>query len=90
MNTTEWLQQIAPGDRVTRIICGIPMTLLVSSVDEFIHCGPWKFSRRNGAEIDEDLDFNEKITGSFLQWNDDYDRKNSLGLVIPLINEDQS
>lgn len=43
------------------------MQLKVSSIDaQFIHCGPWKFDRQTGAEIDEDLDWNAKQTGSRL------------------------
>lgn len=56
-----------PGDTVTRILVGMPMELKVTEVtDELIICGPWKFSRRTGAEIDEDLGWNEQTTGSYL------------------------
>lgn len=63
------LSDIKPGDKVVRMLGGtIPMQLKVSAVDEYIHCGPWKFSKANGAEIDEELGWNEKQTGSFLKY----------------------
>ena len=59
---------IKVGDIVTRMLAGsVPMELQVTAVDEFIHCGPWKFSRKNGAEIDEELEWDEKGTGSIIK-----------------------
>lgn len=56
------------GDSVTRIVGGFPlMTLKVTLIDEFIHCGPWKFSKKTGAEIDEELGWDEKYTGSYIE-----------------------
>ena len=59
---------IKVGDVVSRWVANMPlMKLKVTAVDEtLIHCGDWKFSRKNGAEIDEDLDWNEQHTGSYL------------------------
>lgn len=46
------LSEIKVGDIVTRIIAGsVPMVLKVTEVDDFIHCGPWKFSKETGAEF---------------------------------------
>lgn len=58
------------GDKVTRLVSSaqIPMPLVVTEVEEHVlWCGPWKFSRRNGAEIDEVLGWDETQTGSFLK-----------------------
>ena len=61
------LQDVKPGDIVTRIMCGTPMQLKVSEVtDDLIKCGPWEFSRKNGAEMDEDCGWDETRTGSYL------------------------
>ena len=66
-----WLKNLKEGDVVKRLLGapdGVPMFLKVSSIDEkFIHCGPWKFSRSNGAEVDEELGWDEKRTGSYLE-----------------------
>lgn len=71
MKHTEWLASIKPGDVITRWLAGtIPVRLKVSAVDDFIHCGPWKFSKRNGAEIDEELNWTEAMTGSFIMPDD--------------------
>jgi hypothetical protein len=62
------LQDVKPGDFVTRMLCGTPMQLKVSEVtDDRIVCGPWKFCKKTGAEIDEDLGWGRSGTGSFLQ-----------------------
>lgn len=64
------------GDLVTRMLAGsVPMQLRVTEIDEdFIYCGPpdvgWKFSRRNGAEIDEEIGWDEQHTGSVLLSNE--------------------
>ena len=57
------------GDIVTRMLAGdIPMKLKITEIDDkFIHCGWWKFDKDNGAEIDEELGWTNKKTGSFLQ-----------------------
>lgn len=60
---------IKAGDQVERMLAGtVPMKLKVVEVtSDLIVCGGgWTFSRRNGAEIDEDLGWNEQQTGSFL------------------------
>ena len=65
------LNQIKNGDYVTRMLAGTaPMELKVTEVTEdLIVCeGGWKFDRKTGAEIDEDLDWGPppQHTGSFL------------------------
>jgi len=56
------------GDKVIRILAGLPMDLIVTAIDdEFIHCGPWKFDKVSGAEIDEELGWGANGTGSYLQ-----------------------
>lgn len=62
------LDKVKVGDTVPRMCAGqVMMNLTVSEVTEDrIICGPWVFSKRNGAEIDEDLDWDETHTGSYL------------------------
>ena len=51
-------KHIKVGDTVSRMVAGgIPMMQLkVSEIDDrFIHCGPWKFDKLTGAEVDEEL-----------------------------------
>jgi hypothetical protein len=61
------LEDMKVGDTVTRMMCGFPMQLKVSTVtDDRIICGPWTFSKANGAEIDEELGWDERKTGSYL------------------------
>lgn len=69
MNRSEWLASLKPGDVVTRKLAGIvDSKIKVTQVDDFIHCGPWKFSPKTGAEIDEELGWTEDEgpTGSYL------------------------
>ena len=63
------LQEVQVGDTVTRMLAGaVPMPLKVTGVTEDrIYCGPWEFSRRNGAEIDEEMDWDEQHSGSFIK-----------------------
>lgn len=60
-----------PGDKVVRIVAGRhTMLLQVTAVTEqLIFCGPWKFDKRTGAEVDEDLDWGPPplATGSYLE-----------------------
>lgn len=68
MTHHDWLLSLEPGDVVTRMLGGsVPMHLKVSKVDLLIHCGPWTFSRKNGAEVDESLGWTETCTGSFIK-----------------------
>lgn len=62
------IQEAREGDTVERLLGGVvPMLLKVSAVEgDIIRCGSWTFSRRNGAEIDPDLGWNENQTGSYL------------------------
>lgn len=65
----EWLQQVKAHQLVTRVMGSVVrMELMVSKIDdEFIHCGPWKFSKETGAEIDADLGWDAFNTGATLQ-----------------------
>lgn len=58
------------GDSLVRMLGGkIPILVTVERIGRaLIYCvGGWRFSRTNGAEIDEDLGWNEwRITGSYL------------------------
>lgn len=62
-------EKLKVGDKVTRLLAGtIPMELEVTEVHEnTIVCNLWTFSRKNGAEIDEFLGWDESQTGSFLK-----------------------
>ncbi len=58
------------GDKVTRMLAGsIPMNLTITAIDdEFIHCGGgWKFDKKTGAEVDEELGWGNEGTGSYLK-----------------------
>jgi hypothetical protein len=62
-------RDIKIGDTVKRMLAGsIPMKLRVIEIteDRIITGGGWEFSRNNGAEIDEDLGWDERHTGSVL------------------------
>ncbi len=62
------ISDIKVGDKVTRMMGGVVgMKMTVTKVDDLIHCGPWTFSRNNGAEIDETLGWTEEGTGSYLK-----------------------
>lgn len=64
MNFTE----LKIGDTVERVLCGIPMKLKITKIiGDFIYCGDYKFSAKNGAEIDEFLDWSEDHSGSFIR-----------------------
>lgn len=69
---------IKKGDLVTRMLCGtMPDTLKVTKItEELIHCGPWTFCPKTGAEIDEDLDWGPPplSTGSFLKEITDHNK----------------
>lgn len=57
-------------DTLVRMLGGkIPTRVTVESIDEtLIHCvGGWIFSRKNGAEVDDDLGRDTlRVTGSYL------------------------
>ena len=63
-------EHLREGDVVTRMLGGqVPMPLHVSKVDDtLIHCGPWTFDRKTGAEVDHDLGWGPAYgrTGSYL------------------------
>jgi len=57
------------GDMVIRMLAGsLPKELKVIKIDDnFIHCGGgWKFDKVTGAEVDEELGWGPKGTGSYL------------------------
>lgn len=65
------MSQPKVGDKVTRMLAGkIPMELEVTEIDDyFIHCGPWKFDKTWGYEVDEALGWgigDDIITGSYI------------------------
>jgi hypothetical protein len=71
-------RHVRPGDRVTRLLGGAPMELVVSAVDEeFIRCGPpdtgWKFDRDTGMEVDEVIGWGPQfgVSGSYLIASED-------------------
>jgi hypothetical protein len=77
----EWLTSLQPGDTVKRT-CGsvVSTELLVSEVDdEFVHCGPWKFSKRTSAEVNEELGWDEENTGSLISAPDNRSGADSNG-----------
>lgn len=71
MDLKETLEHVKVGDKVVRMLAGtIPMTLGVTGLTEKeILCGPYTFSKVNGAEIDHDLGWDETKTGSFLKFD---------------------
>ena len=60
--------EIKVGMAVNRILAGsVSMILEVTEVeDTLVTCGWWTFDRETGAEIDEDLGWDTKRTGSVL------------------------
>ena len=64
-----WLQGLAPGDNVARMLAGnILMYLVVTEVaHDCIICGAWEFSRTTGAEIDDELGWSEAKTGTYIR-----------------------
>jgi hypothetical protein len=61
---------IAVGDTVIRMLAGsVPIELEVTAIDDVhFHCGPWKFRRDTGAEVDEGLSFDGLTrTGSYIK-----------------------
>jgi hypothetical protein len=74
------LLDVKPGDMVARTMPGgeICMRLRVTEVrNDTIVCGPWAFSRNNGAEIDEDLGWGEKRSGTWIVPEDTNESKSS-------------
>ena len=57
------------GDYVTRHMGGAELELKITSIDDyFYHCGPWKFDKKTGAEVDEELNWGPppQHTGSYI------------------------
>ncbi len=57
------------GDNITRMLAGeVPMDLKITEIDDkFIHCGWWKFDKNTGAEIDEEIGWDNQGTGSYIK-----------------------
>jgi len=51
-------EHVKVGGKVTRMLVGeLPIRLEVTKIsDKYIHCGPWKFDRVTGLEIDDEID----------------------------------
>jgi len=65
------------GDFVIRNMAGIIMKLKVSEItNDLIKCGPWEFDRQTGAEIDEDLGWDNNRTGSFITVTEEIENGN--------------
>ena len=62
------LALVKVGDTVTRMIGNIiPQKLTVTEItDDLIICGLWRFSKKNGSEIDEELGWDESHSGTYL------------------------
>lgn len=66
----EWLATLKVGSPVTRWLAGtVPCKFKITEIDDdFFHCGPWKFRKDNGCEVDEDLGWDGVAhTGSFIK-----------------------
>lgn len=64
------VKNLSVGDMVHRHLGdgSFFMELEITAItDDRIICGDWKFSRRNGAEIDEELGWDEHHTGTYLK-----------------------
>lgn len=62
------MKELKIGDLVVRNMCGVKMSLKISNIDnKFIYCGPRKFDKFTGAEVDEELGWDNFLTGSFLE-----------------------
>ena len=64
-----WLESLRVGDPVTRWLAGvIPLALVVDAIkDGLIECGMWTFDARTGAEVDPELGWDERGTGSYIR-----------------------
>ena len=50
------LSDLKVGMRVRRLLGSVvEVDLTVTKIDDHIHCGPWKFHKETGYEVDEDL-----------------------------------
>ena len=57
------------GDKVTRMLGGMPMILIVTKITEgMLICGPYQFDLKTGIEIDDALEWGPKYgrSGSFI------------------------
>lgn len=49
-------------------MCGIKTQLKITEITaDKIVCGDWEFDKNTGAEIDEELGWNNERTGSYLE-----------------------
>lgn len=61
------MDNIKVGDELIRNMDGIMIPIKITKITEDkIYCGPWKFDKRTGAEIDKDLNWGPQVTGSYL------------------------
>jgi hypothetical protein len=67
INETKRFKKLKVGDEVIRYLANSPMALTITEItDECIICGSWKFDKFTGAEIDEELNWDNKGTGSYI------------------------
>lgn len=63
--------EVKEGDYVLRYfgeISIIPMKLKVTKVtDTVIKCGPWEFDKETGLELDEDLGWDARHSGTYIK-----------------------
>jgi hypothetical protein len=65
----ESMRHIKVGTDVDRCLAGGAhfMVLRVTAVDDrLIHCGAWKFDRDTGGEVDAQLGWNGRNTGTYI------------------------
>lgn len=56
------------GDVVTRFMSRLTTRIEVTRVqDSVIECGTSRFSRKNGAELDDDLGWDDVCTGAYIK-----------------------
>lgn len=77
MTRKEYLSSLKVGDKITRLMAGIPIPLTIWKIENGViftenniitkEAG-WRFDAETGAEIDEDLGWDGKtVTGSYIQ-----------------------
>jgi len=53
----EYHEQMEPDDVVVRDMSGIETELVVTAVDDLIHCGDWTFHKETWYEVDDELEW---------------------------------
>jgi len=68
---------IKVGEKVTRClggINGVKLHIIVTRVtNDKIYCGPWKFDKLTGAELDKDLGWTATRAGSCILYGPETD-----------------